>query len=648
MKFLWAWCWLAVGGLLRLQAAGLLDGALPLYQPEQAIKGGLNSVGDDAMEPLMNAWLAAFQKYQPNITRGNRWQHPGGSAAFSALMLEITDVAPLGREPWPAELAPYAHQFKGDMMKEPVLIRVGTGSFAPPSQSGALAIYVNANNPITQLSLSQLDAIFGAQRKRGAPAAIRAWGQLGLTGEWSDREIVPIVTPDYSTPAQVFQQRVLQGGMWAADVETMPTSAAGLQKVGITPGAIAYAGFVPTPGAKALALAETNTGPFVTASATTVADHSYPLSRNLYLAVNQRPGAPLPQKTKEFLAFVLSREGQAIIAAYPHFFALSAPQAEQERAKLVGYLAPVDPAIPAYVPSSAVSGPIASIGSDGMESLIEKWIRAFIAIYPAVHRGARWSHQGTLNGYQALLANETDLAPMGRELWTGEKVIYKAIRGQSEPLEIRVARGGFNTPQRTTAQAIFVHASNPLANLTLAQIDGIFSRDRRQGSPLAITTWGQLGLSGEWLNRPITIYIPNRIAPNAMSVQLSVLKGGRWSNAVHEASVVDVATAVAREPGAIAFGGFEDGGSGLKTLAIAATATGEYITGNPVDAASGRYPLTRYLYIRLNHEPGQPLRAPVREFLRFILSQEGQAFISTSGYYPLRADEVAAERSKLD
>lgn len=482
-----------------LHAAGPLDPALPDYRPEQPVAGGLNSVGDDTIGPLMDEWLAAFRQHQPGITRGARWSHPGSAAAIGALMLEITDVAPLSREPRPVELAPYAHQFKGDMMKEPVLVRVATD----------------------------------------------------------------------------------------------------------------------------------------------------PSASSLYLAVNRRPGAPLPQKTKEFLAFVLSREGQHLVAQHPRFLALPAAEAAQERAKLAGYLPPVDGAIPAYRASAPVHGPIANVGSDGMESLMEKWMRAFTQLQPGVHRGARWSHQGTLNGYQALLAGETDLAPMGRELWPEEQAVYQQIRGQAAPLEIRVARGGFNTPQRTTAQAIFVHPSNPLTGLTVAQIDAVFGRELRQGLPAAITTWGQLGLTGEWAARPVTVYVPPRITPNAMSVQISVLKGGAWNPAVRELPVAEVTAAVARDPGAVAFGGFEDG-PGLKTVALAAQAGGEFIAGSAAEVASGRYPLTRYLYIRLNRAPGRPLPPQVREFLRFILSREGQEFIPTSAYFPLRADEVATELAKLD
>ncbi len=481
-----------------LHATGTLDPALPDYRPEQVVRGGLNSVGDDTLGPLMNAWLDAFQKYQPAVVRGDRWSHPGAAAAFSALMFEQVDVAPLAREPWATELAPYGHQFKGDMMKEPLLVQVATN----------------------------------------------------LHGD------------------------------------------------------------------------------------------------RLYLATNRRPGAPLSQKTKEFLSFVLSRAGQQIVAAQTDVQALSATEAARERAKLDGYLAPVDPSIPAYVRTAPVSGPIANVGSDGMESLMEKWMTAFCAIYPGVHRGARWSHQGTLNGFQALLAGETDLAPMGRELWPTERKIYAELRGQPAPLEIRVARGGFNTPQRTTAQAIFVHASNPLAGLTVAQIDAIFGQERRQGFKEAINTWGQLGLTGEWARRPITVYVPPRVTPNAMSLQISVLREGAWSSVVQEKSVAELAAAVAANPGAIGFGGFEDGPD-LKTVPVAGRAGDAFVAGSAADVASGRYPLTRYMYIRLNHEPGKPLAPQVREFLRFILSREGQEFIPTSAYYPLRADEVAEELAKL-
>jgi hypothetical protein len=279
----------------------------------------------------MDAWLAVFQKHQPGITRGARWSHPGSAAALGALMLEVTDVAPLARDPWPTELAPYAHQFKGDMMKEPVLIRV------------------------------------------------------------------------------------------AAD----------------------------------------------------------PATPRLYLAVNRRPGAPLPQKTKEFLTFVLSREGQQVVAQHPRFFALSAADAAQERAKLAGYLAPVDPAIPAYRVTTRVSGPIANVGSDGMESLMEKWMRAFTQLQPNVHRGARWSHQGTLNGYQALLGRRDRPRPDGPGA-----VARRTGRLPTDPRPDRAARdpGG---PRRVQHPAAHHGAGRlcPRQQSARRPHRGADRRDLRPGTP---------------------------------------------------------------------------------------------------------------------------------------------------------------------
>lgn len=491
--------WLAFAGCiagLLLAAAEVcagVDAALPAYQPEQQVTGGISSIGSEAMKPLMNAWLAALQIRQPGIRKGERWDHVSDATAFGALMYEIADLGPLARPPLATELAPYAHQFAGDMMKSPLLVRVG----------GA------ADRPAT-------------------------------------------------------------------------------------------------------------------------------------IAVNKRPDAPLPPKVKEFLTFALSREGQEIVAKQGQFQTLSAREAALERAKLQGYLAQLDPALPAYRPAAAVSGAINSDGSDGMKTLMNRWMRDFQRVQPAVRKGDLWEHLGTLNGFHALIANETELAPMGRELWPAEQAAYNETHHQNAPFEIRVARGGFNTPQRTTAQAVFVHQANPLARITLAQLAAILGR-----SP-SITRWGQLGLGGEWANRPITIYMPPPVAPNAMSMQIMVLKGDAWNSAAHEGSIADTAQAIARDPGAIGFGGFEEGGPGLKTLAVAAQDGAPYYEGNGANASSGHYPLTRYMYIRLNRQPGAALAPQVKEFLRYILSREGQEPILYSGYFPLTAEDVQQELAKLE
>jgi ABC-type phosphate transport system substrate-binding protein len=476
----------------NVMAAGVADPALPAYQPERKVAAEISSIGDDAMKRLMDAWWVEFQKRQPEVHYGARWEHLNAATAFGALMFEVADVAPLARDPMPSELAPYAHQFAGDMMKSPLLVQVASRDKHPA-----------------------------------------------------------------------------------------------------------------------------------------------------YIAVNKRPGSPLPPQVKEFLAFALSREGQQIVANDAEFSTLGTKEAAQERAKLEGFVAPLDARLPSYKALRPVTGEVNSVGSDGMKSLMDRWMRDFRRKQPEVRKGERWEHLGTLNGFNALIVNETDIAPMGRELWPAELSDYEAIHRREALLEVRVARGGFNTPQRTTAQAVFVNERNPLSRITLRQVAATF------GQPQTITRWGQLGLTGEWAERPITMYMPPQVAPNATSMQIMVLNGRAWTSAAREGSIADTAAAIAGDPGAIGFGGFEEGGPGLKTLAVAAKDSGPYYEGNAPNASSGRYPLTRYMYIRLSRPPGQPLAPQVQEFLRYVLSREGQEPILYSGYFPLTADEVKEELAKL-
>lgn len=476
-----------------ISATAAVDTALAPYQGTPALRGSINSIGDAVMGPLMQAWLDAFRRLEPQVHPGLRWEHRPGAAAFGALMFEIADIAPLARPPSATELAPYAHQFNGDMMKSPLLVQVASNGVQP-----------------------------------------------------------------------------------------------------------------------------------------------------LTIAVNKRPGSPLPPAIKAFLQFMLSAEGQKIVVQATAFAPLDEAKARVERIRLDGYLATLDVALPRYVPTSVAPSAISSVGSDGMKTLMDRWMRDFQALQPTVRKGNRWEHLGTLNGFHALLADETDIAPMGREMWPEERTMFSQTRPGMQILEIRVARGGFNTPQRTTAQAIFVHPDNPMTSITMAQLAAIM------GARNTLITWGQLGLTGIWANRAVTLYTPPLVAPNAISMQFMVLKGGSWTASARQAPIADTARAIAADPGAIGFGGFEEGGPGLKTLAVGQSTGMPAYAGTGDTVSSGQYPLTRYMYIRLARIPGQPVAPAVKALLRFILSQAGQEPVLYSGYFPLRADEVAGELDRLE
>lgn len=483
-------CALACGAIGS--ALGEPPGALPAYEPRGVVGGELSGMGESGMRLLMDAWLDGFRGRQPGIARG-RWEFGDNAIAASALIFELADLAPITRHFTPAELAPYRHQFAGDMMKEPLLVHVATRD-----------------------------------------------------------------------------------------------------------------------------------------------------GTSLHIAVNRRPGAPLPARAREFLSFALSREGQRIAAEAAGCTPLSVAESAGELQKLEGVVAILDPSLSAYRPVRGLAGGIRSVGSDGMKSLMDRWIRDFTRLSPGVHPGTRWEHVGTLNGFYALLASETDIAPMGRELWPSELAAYEAVQGGPAPLEIRVARGGFNTPQRTSAQAVFVHEKNPLSRITMQQLAGIF------GEPRTITRWGQLGLDGEWADLPILVHTPPLAAPNATSMRIMLLDGKPWTTAASQGSPAETAAAIAREPGAMGFSGFEEGGAGIKALAIARDEAGPYVEGSTESVSTGRYPLTRYMYIRLNREPGTPVPPAVKEFLRFILSRDGQEPVLYSAYFPLSAAEAAEELSRLE
>jgi ABC-type phosphate transport system substrate-binding protein len=473
--------------------AGFGAGTPPAANAPKADVVAVSSIGAASMGPLMDAWMQALHRQHPQIVRGPNWKHVGDAAAIGGLMFELADIAPMTRAFLPAELAPYAHQFAGDMMKAPVAVRVAL--------------------------------------RDGEP---------------------------------------------------------------------------------------------------------------VFLAFNQRPDAPLPPPVREFVRFALSPAGQDIAAAQAGFRPLPPDQIARELPRLDGYRATLDPALPRYAAGVALQGEIRSVGSDGMKSLMERWMRDFRALQPGVRKGDPWEHLGTLNGFHALLADKTDLAPMGRELWPDEAAAFASLNAGRVPFEIRVARGGFDTPQRTTAQAVFVHAHNPIERITLPQLKAIFGR-----AP-TLTRWGQLGLTGEWAERPIALDVPPLVAPNAMSMQFMVLQGEAWNENAHQASIADTAKAIAADPGAIGFGGLEEGGPGLRAVPIARDANGPAIALDAATASSGRYPLTRYLYIRLRRDPGEPLPAAIKEFLRYVLSRQGQEPILYSGYFPLSAREVEEELAKLD
>lgn len=300
-----------------------------------------------------------------------------------------------------------------------------------------------------------------------------------------------------------------------------------------------------------------------------------------------------------------------------------------------GVLAGVDPKLPAYQTTSGVSGNLSSVGSDTMNNLVDFWAGGFSALYP--NAIFAMEGKGSSTAPPALISGAAHFGPMSREMKAEEISKFEAKFGY-KPTNVVAA---------LDALAIFVHKDNPLASLTLQQADAIFSSTRKSGAPADVTTWGQLGLTGEWASLPISLYGRNSASGTYGYFKEHVLAKGDYKATVKEQpGSAAVVKGVAAERGAIGYSGV-----GYKTADVRAVPIvgkdGKPWDANDANVYSGKYPISRALYVYFNKAPGQPLQPAVREFLVYVLSKEGQEVVVKDGYVPLPADMASRERAKV-
>ncbi|MDB6010030.1 MAG: Phosphate transport system substrate-binding protein [Gammaproteobacteria bacterium] len=335
---------LALAVLLLATAAAPateVDQDLPAYMPTMALEGELRVSGGDTMRPLVEAWARKFQVLHPKATVRVDSVVSLAADGFAALLQGQVELVAFVREPFRTELTEFKQKFGYPLR----LINVAGGSFATKSATHALAIYVNAANPLTRLTLAQLDAVLSTTRRRRAPRTITTWGQLGVKGEWSTHLVQVygmLHLRDSGNPPGIvnfIQQRVLLGGEFRSDIHEQidrPGDSAlqGIVRaIAADANGIGYSGFgYAVPNTKTLALAESAAGPFYSGSVVEVTRRSYPLSRQIYFGVNCPPGQPLAALSREFITFALSREGQDVVGSDAMgFLPLTAPQAAAAR-----------------------------------------------------------------------------------------------------------------------------------------------------------------------------------------------------------------------------------------------------------------------------------------------------------------------------
>jgi phosphate transport system substrate-binding protein len=321
------------------------------YKPETKLRGPevLRSWGSKEMADLMRLWESGFEHYQPEVRFADTLK--GTETAQAALFTHVADLALMGRPILPLE----RHVMFRREHHLPLEIMVATGSLDAEDKTFALAILVNTNNPLSGISLRQLDGVFGDQRTgawdekfiwhpeagRGAERNLRSWGQLGLTGDWADKPIhvygypVTIYSPT-SGPMLSFRKTVMQGGdIWNPDLQEIPEGGNISEAVSKDRYAIGYTCLCfQSTAVKALGVAATEGSMPVKPTRSSVADGTYPLGRSIYIYIDREPADPVDPKVKEFLTYVLSREGQEAVARTRDYLPLTPKLAVEQLQKL--------------------------------------------------------------------------------------------------------------------------------------------------------------------------------------------------------------------------------------------------------------------------------------------------------------------------
>ncbi len=289
----------------------------------------------------------------------------------------------------------------------------------------------------------------------------------------------------------------------------------------------------------------------------------------------------------------------------------------------------VDAKIAPYTSVPGVSGNVKSIGSDTLNNLMTLWAEGFKKQYPAVT--IEIEGKGSSTAPPALIEGSATFGPMSREMKQKEIDDFEKKYGY-KPTAI---------PTSIDMLAVYVHKDNPIASLTLEQVDAIFSKTRKSGFAKDIVTWGELGLTGDWADKPISLYGRNSASGTYGYFKEHALYKGDFKDSVKEQpGSSSVVQGVAADKYAIGYSGIGYMTADVRAVPLAKDAKGAPISATPDNAYSGAYPMARFLYVYVNYKPGTEIEPLRREFVRYVLSKQGQEDVVKDGYYPLTAKLV--------
>lgn len=284
----------------------------------------------------------------------------------------------------------------------------------------------------------------------------------------------------------------------------------------------------------------------------------------------------------------------------------------------------VDPALADYKPASGVSGSIKSLGSDTLNNLMTLWAEGFNQMYPNVK--IEIEGKGSSTAPPALIAGTAQFGPMSRPMKAAEIDQFEKKFGY-KPSAVRAA---------VDSLAVFIHKDNPIKCLSLQQVDAIFSKTRKGGLDKDIATWGDLGLTGEWASKPISLYGRNSASGTYGYFKEEALFNGDYKDTVKEQpGSSTVVQAVASDKYAIGYSGVGYKTADVHAVPLSAKQGGTCYDASATNAYEGTYPIARFLYIYVNINPNEKIDPVRAEFIKYVYSKQGQTGVVKDGFYPI-------------
>jgi len=297
----------------------------------------------------------------------------------------------------------------------------------------------------------------------------------------------------------------------------------------------------------------------------------------------------------------------------------------------------LDPNLADYKKASGVSGNLSSVGSDTLANLMTLWTEQFSKAYPNVNIQVQAA--GSSTAPPALTEGTSNFGPMSRKMKDKEVQAFEKKYGY-KPTAIPVA---------IDALAVYVHKDNPIKGLTIPQVDAIFSVTNKCGYSGKVNNWGDVGLDGSWKGKTLQIYGRNSVSGTYGYFKKKALCKGDYKPSVNEqpgsASVVQ---SVSSSINGIGYSGIGYKTSGVRAVPLAKKPGQPFVEATSENAANKKYPLSRYLYVYVNKHPNKPLEPKVKEFIKLILSQQGQKVVVKDGYIPLPAKVAENYLKKLN